>query len=203
MNASPRNTLARTHARPWRALVLAALATTLPQAVRAVTPPDLPAAIAVPAGNVAYLEGHAVGTQGYVCIQKSDGTFAWSFFGPDATLFNDGFHQILTHFLGTSPADDAPHPAWQSSRDSSRVYGTQQQSVVVDSTAIPWLLLGVSATEAGPTGGNRLGTTTYIQRVDTTGGKAPATGCTTAGARALVPYTANYFFYRAAGDDGD
>jgi len=39
----------------------------------------------------------------------------------------------------------------------------------------------------------------YIQRVYTSGGIAP-TGCaqaTDVGTRALVPYTADYFFYKA------
>ena len=44
-----------------------------------------------------------------------------------------------------------------------------------------------------------LSNTTYIQRVNTTGGMAPATGCSQAGnvgALTMVPYTADYFFYK-------
>ncbi len=44
---------------------------------------------------------------------------------------------------------------------------------------------------------------TFIQRLETTGGLAPATGCdaTTVGAGARVPYTAAYYFLKAEGDD--
>jgi hypothetical protein len=44
--------------------------------------------------------------------------------------------------------------------------------------------------------------TTFVQRLNTSGGVAPApsTGCTQStdvGKMALVPYTADYFFYKA------
>jgi hypothetical protein len=41
---------------------------------------------------------------------------------------------------------------------------------------------------------------TFIQRLNTQGGSAPADGCSTAadvGKQALVPYTADYYFFRA------
>jgi hypothetical protein len=38
--------------------------------------------------------------------------------------------------------------------------------------------------------------TTYIQRVNTTGGKAPSADGAFIGQVARVPYTADYFFYR-------
>ena len=65
----------------------------------------------------------------------------------------------------------------------------------VDPTAVPWLLL-VAASHTGIDG--HLTPITSIQRLNTTGGKAPATGCDASqvGARADVPYTATYFFYR-------
>ena len=49
-------------------------------------------------------------------------------------------------------------------------------------------------------GGIRLTVTTYIQRVNTTGGLAPTSGCdaSTVGTVAKVPYTADYYFYKAA-----
>jgi hypothetical protein len=42
--------------------------------------------------------------------------------------------------------------------------------------------------------------TTYIQRLNTNGGSAPASGCsapTDVGKQALVPYAADYYFFRA------
>ena len=53
--------------------------------------------------------------------------------------------------------------------------------------------------EEGPTGGDALTRTTYIQRINTIGGTAPATGCSAAGnvgSKILVPYEADYIFYR-------
>jgi Protein of unknown function (DUF3455) len=51
--------------------------------------------------------------------------------------------------------------------------------------------------------------TTFIQRLNTNGGSAPATGCSASadvGKQALVPYTADYYFFRkdysAAKSDG-
>ena len=70
--------------------------------------------------------------------------------------------------------------------------------VTVDSTAIPWLLLKATSTPVPD--GNRLDNTTYIQRVATTGGLAPAKGCdaTTVNTRAEVGYTADYYFWKQA-----
>ena len=52
---------------------------------------------------------------------------------------------------------------------------------------------------SGPASGT-FAPTTYIQRVNTTGGLAPATGCDAEhiGAQAAIPYTADYYFYKAA-----
>ena len=64
---------------------------------------------------------------------------------------------------------------------------------------IPWLLLKVTSHAAGPGGGDRLGGTTFIQRINTTGGVAPAAStcdATTAGQVAEVPYTADYVFWK-------
>lgn len=77
-------------------------------------------------------------------------------------------------------------------------------SVTVRSDSIAWLRLDVRDTgaQAGPTGGDRLTKTTFIQRVNTFGGLAPAAGCTSQadlGRQAFVPYTADYFFYKKAG----
>ncbi len=73
--------------------------------------------------------------------------------------------------------------------------------VTVDATAIDWLLLSAASTAPGPDG-DRLVKTTYIQRIDTTGGRTPtATDCnaTTAGTEVEVPYTADYYFWKRGG----
>ena len=58
--------------------------------------------------------------------------------------------------------------------------------------------------EDGPTGGDKLSDTKFVQRLNTSGGLAPLTGCSSladVGKKAFVPYTADYFFYRDAGHD--
>ena len=53
------------------ALVLACAFSTVTFAAAQVTPPPVPDTIAVPAGNSAYLVGHAFGSQGYTCLPTS------------------------------------------------------------------------------------------------------------------------------------
>ena len=169
--------------------------------------PEVPANLTVPAGHVVYLETRAYGTQNYICMAPGSAT-PWKFLGPQATLFISplGFQQQLaTHFLSANPEEDGlARPTWQHSFDSSSVWGKVVQPSsdpnYVEAGAIPWLLLERAGAVRGPTGGSLLSRTTYIHRVNTQGGVAPATGCTQAaqiGAVALVPYSTDYFFYRA------
>ena len=181
-------------------VVVVAFTTPSPRSAYAdtVTPPSVPANIQPPAGNKAFLVGHAEGTQDYVCLSTG---WASPAYGPQATLFDDDYEQILTHFLSRNPDEsNTPRPTWQDSRDSSTVWANQVPgaSYTPDPTAIPWLLLQVTGKVAGPTGGDRMTVTTYIQRVNTTGGLRP-TGACTEGAKALVPYTADYYFYKSTG----
>jgi hypothetical protein len=185
----------------------AAFTISLPQAVYGTghpVPPPVPPDLQVPAGNEAFREGHAVGTQNYICL-PSGSSFTWTLFGPQATLFNDHDRQIITHFLSSNPDESGMARAtWQHSRDTSAVWAmaiaSSSDSTFVEPGAIPWLLLQVVGTEPGPTGGERLTRTTFIQRLNTSGGVAPSTGCAGSGDignRALVPYTSDYFFYKA------
>ena len=163
-------------------------------AKRPPVPPNiqLPAGLEVPAGNRAFREGDAIGTQDYICLPSG-----WTFFGPQATLFNERDKQIITHFLSPNPFENGtPRVTWQDSEDTSKVWASALRAVTVDPGAIPWVLLQVVGAEDGPTGGDELSETTYIQRLNTVGGLAPSTPCTV-GMMALVPYTADYFFYNA------
>ena len=194
-----------------------------------VTPPATPTDITPPAGNSAFLVGHALGTQGYVCLPTSPvaSTASWTVKGarPEATLFQTFFGQkiqIITHFLSPNenPNGDATRPlpfgnaTWQSSFDSSKVWAQvltnpdRKNSITAGSDAscpntgsIACLLLQTVGSQQGPTGGRILADTTFVQRLNTNGGSAPAEGCFTSadvGNQALVPYTADYFFYRKA-----
>jgi len=171
------------------ALALPALLPGLAYADVPPPPPNVPAAIRVPAGNVPFLLGHATGTQNYTCQPSSTSStgYAWTLVAPSAILADASGKPIVTHFAG---------PTWQA-RDGSTVVGARVDGVTVSTSAIPWLLLRATSTTLGPTGGDRLTATTYIQRVNTTGGLAPASGCdaTTVGAATNVPYTSDYYFY--------
>jgi len=202
-----------------RKLLAAALAlgTIGNAAAQRIISPTTPADITPPAGHSAFLSGHAVGTQGYVCLPKGTGA-SWTVNGarPEATLFQSIFGrdvQIITHFLSTdaNPNPDAPNPlpfgnvTWQSSFDSSRVCAQPMQSIAggsdascPNSDAIACVLLQSIGTQHGPTGGRVLAKTTYVQRLNTKGGSAPADGCansTDVGKQRLVPYTADYYFF--------
>jgi hypothetical protein len=184
-----------------------AFATMLPHAAyaRQVTPPPVPSNIQVPAGNDAFLMGHAVGTQNYVCLLTGSGV-AFKLFTPQATLFMDNEKQISTHFFSPNPAENGTIRAtWQDSLDTSAVWGevkpgnASSDPNYVQPGAIPWLLVTVVGSQHGTVGRDLLVGTTYIQRVNTTGGVAPSTGCTSPadiGTQAFVPYTADYIFFR-------
>src|SRR5882724_6912893 len=82
------------------------------------TPPAVPSNIQVPAENTAFLEGDAIGTQDYICLPSG-----WTFFGPQATLFNERDKQIITHFLSPNPFENGrPRATWQDSKDTSKVW---------------------------------------------------------------------------------
>jgi hypothetical protein len=168
--------------------VLAVYATAEPAKVVSADPPDVPSEIQVPAGNKLFLLAHAIGTQNYTCT----GAGTWGPAVPAADLFDKHGKKIGTHFGG---------PTWQY-KDGSSVLGTKVAGATVSPDAIDWLLIKKVSTTIGPDGGDRLSDTTYIQRINTTGGLAPAGACVS-GTTASVPYTADYYFYCEADDDDD
>ncbi|HEX8111224.1 MAG TPA: DUF3455 domain-containing protein [Kofleriaceae bacterium] len=150
-------------------------------------PANTPAALAPAADQDLAFVLNAQGVQRYQCVQSTTG-FAWTFVAPDADLFSPHPHQsVVHHFAG---------PTWLY-KDSSSVVGVKTAGVTVDPAAIPWLLLNVTS-HGGAEG--RLSDVTSIQRLQTTGGNAPATGCDAdhVGAESDVLYTARYFFYRTS-----
>lgn len=150
--------------------------------------PDLPSPIlAVPDGNTLAFSFDGVGVQIYTCSATSSG-YGWVFTAPEATLYDAQGHVAGSHYAG---------PTWEY-RDGSKVVGKKVAAFTADPTAIPDLLLIAVSHE----GDGRMSEVTYIQRLDTVGGIAPATGCdsTTVGATARVDYTATYYFYRASDD---
>ena len=144
---------------------------------------NVPKQIRVPAGNERFLVGHASGVQIYTCTDAGTWGTAST---PQATLVGSNGRQIATHFAG---------PTWQAD-DGSKVVGARVGGVTVAADAIPWLLLRATSTSPGPGGGRLLVPTTYIQRLNTTGGLAPAGSCTPS-TQVQVPYTADYSFWRS------
>lgn len=147
--------------------------------------PELPAvcsSIQVPAGNKVAFHTYAIGVQ----IYRWNGA-NWNFVAPSANLYADaGYNgKVGSHYGG---------PTWESNSGSkviaARVSGT---GCAPDSTAVPWLLLEKVTTD-GPGIFKKV---TFIQRVNTTGGLAPSAAGTTVGEEKRVPYTAEYYFYRA------
>ena len=112
-------------------------------------------------------------------------------------------YSVITHFLSPNPDESGVARAtWQHSKDTSTIWAVAIASSsdlkYVAPGAIPWLLLRVVGDQPGPTGSDQLVKTTHIQRLNTSGGVAPSTGCsrsTDVGAKALVHYTAKYVFY--------
>jgi Protein of unknown function (DUF3455) len=179
----------------------------------------IPTVLTPQQGNSEFLATHAVGTQGYVCLPSGSGA-SWTVNNarPEATLFTNVFgaaFQIITHFLSPvqNPNDIGPKPprfgdaTWQSSFDSSKVWAQKINFISAGTDescpnfgAIDCLLLQTIGSEQGATGGKTLTKTTFIQRLNTKGGSAPATGCSTVadvGKQTLVPYSADYHFFRA------
>jgi hypothetical protein len=177
----------------------------LPHAARAdrITVPPVPPDLTAPVNTRVFFVGHGVGTQNYVCL-PSGTSVAYALFTPQATLFTDSQQQATTHFFSPNPDESGVviRATWEDSQDTSTVWAevTQPSSDprFVAKGAIPWVLLHVVGREPGPTGGTKLLRTTDIQRLNTEGGVAPSTGCSTAkdiGNKAFVPYKADYFFY--------
>ena len=142
---------------------------------RQVSVPGIPAAIKPPAGAKpigAYVV--TSGTQTYTC---TGGIFTGASV-PEAQLIGTGGR--VHHFGG---------PSWQSTRDNSLVTAAK----VADSPragTIPELLLKVNSSS----GTGVLSKATFINRLLTSGGTAPAGACVD-GTKKAVPYGAVYVFW--------
>jgi hypothetical protein len=180
-----------------------AIADAEPAQASVVAPPAVPTNLQVPEGNVLFRVGHAGGTQNYVCL-PSDGGPKFVLFTPQAVLIDDANRQLATHYFSPNPFEAGTiRVTWQDSLDSSRVWGQAVQSSTdrdfVARDSIPWLLIERVGALAGPDGEGGLAETTFVQRLNTSGGVAPQENCQTdadVGAQAFVPYSADYFFYR-------
>lgn len=144
---------------------------------------QVPPQLQVPANEQLFLQVHAKGDQIYTC--KADGAqFNWTLKAPEAQLFDKDGKPFGKHFAG---------PVWEAN-DGSRVTGKAVASAPSpDAGSIPWLIVNIVSHE----GSGVLARATSIQRLNTKGGKAPATGCDAAHAGQELPvsYSADYLFY--------
>jgi hypothetical protein len=149
--------------------------------------PDVPDAIAVPAGQEVVLFAQGKGSQVYTCQAGADGKFGWTLKGPVAELFDRKDKVIGQHSTG---------PTWRL-KDGSEVTGKAAAHVdSLDPDSIPWLLVNVVSNS----GKGALAHVTTIQRVHTHGGKPSADGCDEShkDAETKSSYTADYYFFAPA-----
>jgi hypothetical protein len=144
---------------------------------------QVPQQVQPPPAEHLLLQVHAKGDQVYTC--KSDAAqFSWALKAPDAQLFDKDGKAFGKHFAG---------PSWEAS-DGSRVTGKAVANAPSpDTDSIPWLLVNIVSHE----GSGVFSNATTIQRLNTKGGKAPASGCDAShvGKEVRVAYSADYLFY--------
>ena len=170
------------------------------------TPPTVPATLAVPNGATLAIHDHAIGQQVYTCTAMSSGgaggggaraaraaagttTYSWVLKQPDAKLY-----------------DMERHPGRHARRraeldvhvDGSIANGTKIAQADSPQSAPS---LGCSSKRRRPVPRACSATITYVQRANTIGGKAPATGCdsTTVNTDKGVDYSADYYFFTGGG----
>lgn len=149
----------------------------------------LPPTVQVPAGNSVAMQTVGAGDITYECRVKKDmaGQFEWVFVGPDAVL-SDRSGKAVGKYFGP--------PATWASNDGSKVTATQLAVAPAGAGNIPFQLV-----KANPaTGSGAMTGVTYIQRVATKGGVAPATACGAGnvGTKEIVKYQADYIFWKTA-----
>lgn len=172
--------------RALRALVFIAMVTGC-ASTRPDRDADVPVILKAPVSQVAAAQAHARGVQIYECRPSKDDPqrFEWTFRAPEADLYDHAGKRVGKHFAG---------PTWEAN-DGSKVVGEViARDAGPDPTAIPWLLLRASSA----TGTGMFGQTQSIQRLHTSGGKAPADGCdqTQVGRQLREAYSADYRFFR-------
>lgn len=169
-----------------RSFVFAAvIVSAIVQASDPQTSSDLPKEIAVPDGSKLLFKLHGKGVQVYEASAGASGKLEWKFLSPlaDLTEVIDSVNAAGFHYDG---------PSWEA-LDGSKVTKVDAKSAPAPGADdIPWLLVTVKAAD-GPSG--KMSPVTCIQRLNTSGGKAPAQPPMRAGTRVGVPYEAEYLFY--------
>lgn len=152
----------------------------------------LPEAVRVPAGHKVAMETVGVGQITYECRAKANmaGQFEWVFVGPDAAL-NARSGMKLGRYYG-------PPATWEAS-DGSKFTGAQVAIAPAPAGNIPLQLVKANPAWSKDGKGSFEGVS-YVQRVATKGGVAPAMPCggDSLGKREVVNYQADYILWKAA-----
>ncbi len=169
------------------AIVLSACASNMAAPAAPFSQAGLPAAVQVPAGHKVSMETVGVGQITYECRAKKDmAGHEWVFVGPDAKLMDRMGKQVGKYY--------GPPATWESN-DGSKLTATQLAVAPAAAGSIPLQLV-----KANPAMGmGAMQGVTYIQRVATQGGVAPATPCdaSKAGTKQIVNYQADYILWKA------
>jgi hypothetical protein len=146
---------------------------------------QVPKELLPPANERLLLQVHGTGDQIYTC--NADGAqYTWILKAPEAQLTDKNGKPFGKHFAG---------PSWEAS-DGSRITGKAVANAPSpDTNSIPWLLVTV----VSHSGEGVLAHVASIQRINTKGGKAPASGCDAAhlGREDRAHYSADYIFFAA------
>ena len=163
----------------WAAVVMVLTSPAIAQQIAQQAPPQLQP----PANEQLLLQVRGTGNQIYTCTMEG-AQFRWSLKAPEAKLFDKGGKSFGRHFAG---------PSWEANDGSLVVGKAAANAPAPDGDSIPWLLVKIVSHR----GDGVLSPVTTIQRLNTSGGKAPAAGCdaTHAGQEVRVPYSADYLFY--------
>lgn len=155
---------------------------------------NIPAAVALPSnapyGNTRLATFYAVGVQKYKARQKAgseQGQYEWVLAGPKADLYDESNSIVGMHAAG---------PYWKlflGGIIEGAPFDPARSAPGTDANSIDWLLL---QPKPGTFSSGIFQKTDYIQRIATTGGKAPAAAPLSLTDTVDVPYTAVYRFSR-------
>lgn len=170
----------------FKPIACAALLTACTAAFANIDNTKLPEPVRAPAGHMQTLETIGTGEITYECREKKDmaGAFEWAFVTPVATLWDMKQNNIGKYYGG---------PTWEAN-DGSKVTGKQVAIAPASPGNIPLQLV-----KADPAMGQGAMTgVTFIQRLETKGGVAPAMTCDASnkGMKQQVKYQAKYVFYK-------
>ena len=154
-------------------------------AMKPVDNTTLPEPVRVPAGTKQTMATTGIGQITYECREKAGmaGAHEWAFVAPVATLYG------ADKRMGGKPCAGRP---WEAA-GGSKVTGKQLAVAPAMAGSIPLQLV-----KAEPAmGAGAMQGVSYIQRLNTKGGVAPAAACDAAskGQRQQVAYEADYVFY--------